>query len=284
MRPAPLTLRGAALAVALFAAQAAPAFAASWQLGAAGTAVDLLAETGTVGGIGADRLVAGTLQDLSAPGQVLLLDAMTDTAPIGDAALERGHAHLLSVDTLAGASTAALQLSMSRSWSLQAASASLVDGLSATQDLSLTGVELRIVGEAGNAGEAVGTLVAVRLRGQAELLPNALSGGEAGVGLEITDASGTVLARHEGHGPSPGLGGVALDFQARVGDVLLLNLWAHRDTGLLPRLQVPAGGSLLIEDTVMLQGELTVSAVPEPSAWLSLLAGLGVMGLLRRRG
>lgn len=278
MRPACFLLRRAAVAVALLAAQSA--WAASWQLGAPGTAVDLLAETGTVGSISADRLVAGALQDLSAPGQVLLLDAMTDTARLGDAALEFGHAHLLSVDTLAGPSTAALQLSMSRSWSLQAASASLLLGLSATQDLSLTGVELAI---AGDAGEAVGTLVSVSLRGQAELLPSALSSG-AGVGLEITDASGTVLARHDGYWPQPGLGSVALDFQARVGDVLRLNMWAHQDAGLLPPLQVPAGGGLLIEDTVMLQGELTVSAVPEPSAGLSLLAGLGLLALLRRRG
>lgn len=278
MRPACLILRRAALALALLAAQAASA--ASWQLGASGAAVDLLAETGSMGGINADRVVAGALQDLSAPGQVLLLDAMTGTTQLGDAALEAGHAHLLSVDTLAGRSTAALQLSMSRSWSLQAASGSLVEGLSATQDLSLTGVELTI---AGDAGEAVGTRVAVSLRAQAELLPNALLSGQAGAGLEITDASGTVLARHEGYWPSSSLGGVALDIQARVGDVLRLNLWAHRDAGWIEALQLPAGGSLLIEDSLMLQGELTVSAVPEPAAWLSLLAGLAALGRLRRR-
>lgn len=282
MSTAPSFVRRAALAAALLSTTLAQA--ASWQLVSTGTAVDLLAETATVDGLSADRVAGGTLQDLSAPGQSLFIDAMADSADVGNATLERAHDHLLSVDTLAGASTAALHLSMARSWSLYAGlGSSGVDGLAATQDLSLVGVELAI---APDAGQSLGSPVAVSLRGMADWVSNGLPGigGLAAFGLEITDAAGTVLARYDAQWPAAGLPGtVAVDFQATAGEVLTLALWAHRDTGVIPGLMAEAGQGLRFEDALLFQGELSVSPVPEPTTLASLLAGLAVLAAVTRR-
>lgn len=275
-------LRAAVLAFGLALAAQAPAQAAHWSLLSPGSAFDFLDQSGQVGGQTAGKTVLGALQDLSGPGQALLVDAQVDAAePAGTATVEQGYAHLVLVDTQLAPATADVMLSASQYWNVAAPQGADVSGFSLTQDLALGGVRLLIVGD---AGEAAGTRVRVSFTGSADALFGGLAGeGEIGLSLDISRGADS-LARHDSLWSSSGTEQINLSFEAVVGDELVLTLAAHQQLTQGASVLLGAGQGLAIDRSGLLQGQLTVAAVPEPQSLAMLLAGAAVIGgVLRRR-
>lgn len=278
---APL-LRAAALALGLALAVQAPAQAAHWSLLSPGAAFDLLDQSGQVDGQAAGQTVLGALQDLSGPGQVLLADSQAGAAgPVGTASVEQGYSHLVSVDTSLSAASVDVMLSAAQYWNVAAPQGAEVSGFSLTQDLALGGLRLLIVGD---AGEAVGTRVRVSFTGSADALFGGLAGqGEIGLSLDISRGADS-LASHDSLWSTSGNAQVHLSFEAVVGDELVLTLAAHQQLTQGASLLLGAGQGLAIDRSGLLQGQLTVAAVPEPQSLAMLLGGVAVIGgVLRRR-
>lgn len=276
------TLRTAVLAFGLALAAQTSAQAAHWTLLSPGAGFDLLDQSGQVGGEGAGQAVIGALQDLSGPGQVLLADSLAGGAQsLGSASMEQGHSHLIVVDTQTAPDTADVMLSASQYWNVAATTQTTVSGFNLTQDLALGGLRLLI---AGDAGEAAGTRVRVDFTGSADALFGGLPGlGEVGLSLDISRGTDS-LARHDSLWSASGSQQIHLSFEAVVGDELVLTLSAHQQlTQGLPAL-LDAGQRLDIDRSGLLQGQLTVAAVPESQSLAMLLGGLAVLGgVLRRR-
>lgn len=274
------------LALALSLLGSASAQAASWSLTNNGSALDFIEQSANVGEANAGLSVAAALQDLSGSGYALLSDAAVSDAAVGGLSIERSYAHLLAVDTAGGSSSAQIDLSLSHSWAASATAAAQVSDFSLTQDLALSSLSLTIVGD---AGETVGSQVVVTFTGSASALLSGLPGAsELGLGFEIARAvDGYTLASYangwtaSGDDPT-----VSVSFVAAVGDVLNLTLWGHQQTTQAAGVPVVlnSGDALAIEGTALLQGQLAVAAVPEPSTYALWLAGAGVLGgWVRRR-
>ena len=275
-------LRASLLAAGLALAAQTPAQAAHWSLLSPGSAFDFLDQSGQVDGQSAGQTVLGALQDLSGPGQALLADAQAGAAePAGAANVEQGYAHLVSVDTQLAPATADVMLSASQYWNVGAPQGAEVSGFSFTQDLALGGLRLLIVGD---AGEAAGTVVRVDFTGSADALFGGLTGqGEIGLSLDISRGNSS-LASHDSLWSASGSQQIHLSFEAVVGDELVLTLSAHQQLAQGASVQLGAGQSLNIDRSGLLQGQLTVTAVPEPQSLAMLLGGLAVIGgVLRRR-
>lgn len=278
------TVRTVVLAFGLALAAQTSALAAHWTLLSPGAGFDLLDQSGQVGSESAGLAVIGALQDLSGPGQVLLADSQAGEAqPLVSASVEQGHSHLIVVDTKTVPATADVMLSASQYWNVAATGQATVSGLNLTQDLALGGLRLLI---AGDAGETAGTRVRVDFTGSADALFGGLHGlGEIGLSLDISRGSDS-LARHDSLWSASGSELIRLSFEAVVGDELVLTLSAHQQlTQGLPVL-LGAGQRLDIDRSGLLQGQLTVAAVPEPQSLAMLLGGMAVLagaGVLRRR-
>ena len=276
-------LRTALLAASLALAAHTSAQAAHWTLLSPGAGIDLLDQSGQVDGEAAGQAVLGALQDLSGTGQVLLADSQSgEPRSLGSASVEQGYSHLVLVDTQAAPATADVMLSASQYWNVAATTQTTVSGFNRTQDLALGGLRLLITGD---AGEALGSRVQVDFTGSADALFGGLSGlGEIGLSLDISRGTDS-LARHDSLWSASGSELIHLSFEAVVGDELVLTLAAHQQlTQGLP-FALTAGQRLDIDRSGLLQGQLTVAAVPEPQSLAMLLGGMLVLGgVLRRRG
>lgn len=280
------SLRTVAMAMGLALAAQAPVQAAGWSLLSPGYGVDFLDQSGLVDGQASGTGVLGALQDLSASGQVLLADSVAGQAQaVGTAIVEQGHSHLVSVDTQLAPAAVDVMLSAAQYWNVSATQGTEVSGFNLTQDLALGGLRLLIVGD---AGEAVGTRVRVSFSGSADALFGGLAGqGEIGLSLDISRGAGTgaeSLARHDSLWSAGGSQQIQLSFEAVVGDELVLTLAAHQQLTQGAPVWLGAGEGLAIDRSGLLQGQLTVAAVPEPQSLAMLLAGAVVIGgVLRRR-
>lgn len=274
-------LRTVALAMSLALAAQGPAQAAGWSLLSPGHGVDFLDRSGQVGGQTAGTGVLGALQDLSAPGQVLLADSVAgQPEALGTSSVEQGHAHLVSVDTQTTPATVDVMLSAAQYWNVSATQGTEVSGFTLTQDLALGGLRLLIVGD---AGEAVGTRVRVSFSGSADALFGGLTEqGEIGLSLDISRGADS-LARHDSLWSASGSQQIQLSFEAEVGDELVLTLAAHQQVTQGAPVWLGAGEGLAIDRSGLLQGQLTVAAVPEPQSLAMLLAGVAVIVGVRRR-
>lgn len=259
-----------------------PAQAAHWSLLAPGAAFDLLDQSGTIDGQSAWQGTLGSLQDLSAPGQQALFDSQVPGAQaLGNATLDQGYAHLVSIDTQGGSATADLMLSASQYWNVAASADALVSGFELTQDLALGDLRLKIMGD---AGEAVATRVRVDFTGSADALFGGLVGqGEIGLSLDIARGTDS-LASHDSLWSASGSQQIHLSFEAVVGDELVLTLSAHQQLSQGAPVLLGAGQRLDIDRSGLLQGQLTVAAVPEPQGLAMALGGLAVLaGTFARR-
>lgn len=137
---------------------------------------------------------------------------------------------------------------------------------------------LAIVGD----GEAIGTPVQVSLRGTVETLFSSSLDGATDVptfDLIVRDGASLPLASYQG--PAT-LGATAFDigFRGRVGDNIAFELSYSNALSLGPTDIVITHE---LNSTALLDGTMSVTAVPEPGQYALLLAGLGLIALAARR-
>lgn len=264
-----------ALAVLVSLGALGSAQAARLDLVNAGTAVDVIEQSATVDGETLSRSVSDALANDSTPGTVLLSDFQTH-GPQGHAGLsvEGGHTHLVSLD--ATSPRTALTLDASHVWS--ATGQGLLDAYSLVQSLSVDGLTLRV---SGDAGETFGQLVHVQFDGTADALINGLTGAhDLGLTLDVL-RGGDTLASFNGFWTADATEAFSLGFEAMVGDELTLVLSAYQGFTTEPGRAL--SGMTELGGQLLLQGEFSVAAVPEPGTWGLALAGLLVASAAARR-
>lgn len=265
---------------ALALAAAAPAQAARWSLVDAGTGFGFSDLSASLDG---DVVAAGEFTDLDTTfGYAGLAGADSVNLPLAGGEADTGYAHTLSVDTLGGSAATALYLGAAHFLGFTATAAGTAGDYLATQDVAVTGLQLRIVGD---AGEADGTPVSVSFTGLAEALVD--------LGLPATHAIGFALEVSQDGLPGGNLSlswsgenswPVNVSFASAVGRMLDLTLSLHLEsTQTGGGLAYAAGDQWLTGAAVQFDGQLTVSAVPEPDSYAMLLAGLGLFGLIAHR-
>ena len=152
---------GVALAALLGLASITSAHAARLQIVSTGTAVDVLTQSATIDGVSASRSVTGNLVDASGADTLLLSDFQAcEPSAQGGTSVSDGYGHLVAVDA-SGAGTS-LTLDASHFW--QASGTGNIEAFELTQSLSLDGLTLRVVAD---AGETLGQSVTVSFSGLA---------------------------------------------------------------------------------------------------------------------
>lgn len=269
--------QGVALAALLTLASVHSAQAARLQLVSSGTAVDVLTQSTTFEGSTSSRSVTGNLQDDSGTGTVLLSDFQAfGPATQGLLSVEDGYTHLVAVDA-SGANTS-LTLDASHQWS-SAGPAGTLSEFSLTQSLSLDGLSLQVVAD---AGEAPGQAVTVSFSGLAQaLLSSAAQSNNLGLTLDVLLGS-TTVGSYQGLWTGDATETVSLSFSAVVGDTLSVLVSGYQDASDGNRL-IEFPGTYESSGGVFLQGSFTVTAVPEPETWGLALAGLLIAGVAARR-
>ncbi len=266
-----------ALTAALLLATVQDAEAARLQIVSTGTAVDVLDHTTSINTTSVTRQLTGGLIDGSGVDTVLLSDFQSfGPTPQGPAAVEDGYSHLVAVDA-SGASTS-LNLTASHHWTASTTTPANLDSHRLTQSLSLDGLRLRIVGD---AGEAVGQAVSVSFQGQADALLTGLADiNHLGLTLDVMQGTNT-LASYNGLWTDGTSEAVNLSFQGLVGDEFTVSMSAFQSR---EGFWQPLVGQTEISGDLMLQGHFAVTAVPEPETWGLALAGLMVLaGKARQR-
>ncbi|MEZ5627485.1 MAG: hypothetical protein R3E34_08170 [Rhodocyclaceae bacterium] len=263
---------------ALALAATAPAQAARWSLVDAGTGFGFSSLSANIGG---NIVAADGFTDLDAgPGYAGLTGADLGSLTLPGGAADTGYAHTLLVDTLGDSATTALYLGTAHSLGFAASADGTVGDYFATQDVAVSGLQLHILGE---AGEAEGTPVNVSLSGMTDvLLDRGLSADHLiGLDLDIRQAGqpDTLLSLSWSGDASAG----GLSFASVVGQVLDLTLSLHLQSTQSPRGRPGlhrwrARQRWLSGSPRSSTGQLTVSAVPEPESYAMLLAGLGLSG------
>lgn len=265
----------AALATLLGLASVSNAHAARLQIVSAGAAVDVLTQSATIDGVSASRGVTGNLSDASGADTLLLSDFQAfDPSTQGTASVADGYTHMVAVDA-SGASTS-LTLDASRFW--QASGTGRIEAYELTQSLSLDGLTLRVVAD---AGETLGQSVTVNFSGLADfLLGNPADHNDLGLSLDVLRGSDT-LASYLGLRTGNASETLNLSFSGVVGDEFTVLLSAYQSASLTqPAMLTDHGG---FASNVLLQGQFTVTSVPEPGAWGLGLTGLLIVGAMRRR-
>lgn len=272
--------QGVALAALLTLASVHSAQAARLQLVSAGTAVDVLTLSTSFEGTTSSRSVTGNLQDGSGAGTVLLSDFQAfGPATQGPLSVEDGYSHLVSVDA-SGASTS-LTLDASHYWTGtgQGFESSVLRDYRLTQSLSLDGLSLQVVAD---AGETLGQAVTVSFSGLAQaLLSGAAQNNNLGLTLDVL-LGNTTVGSYQGLWTGDATEAVNLSFSAVVGDTFSVLLSGYQDASDGGRqLQFP--GTYELSGGVSLQGNFAATAVPEPESWGLALAGLLIAGVAARR-
>lgn len=266
---------GVALAALLSLAALSSAHAARLQLVSAGNAVDVLTQSATIDGVSASRDLTGNLVDASGADTLLLSDFQAfDPSTQGGASVSDGHGHLVALDA-SGASTS-LTLDASHFW--EASGTGSIEAYELTQSLSVDGLTLRVVAD---AGETPGQSVTVSFNGLADFLLGAAAGSnDLGLTLDVLRGGDTV-ASYLGLRTGTASEAVNLSFAGVVGDEFTVLLSAYQMASLTQ--PVALTNQTGFASNVLLQGQFTVTAVPEPGAWGLSLAGLLVAGTLARR-
>lgn len=266
---------GVALAALLGLASLTNAHAARLQIVSTGTAVDVLTQSATVDGSVASHSVTGGLVDASGADTLLLTDFQVfDPSTQGGALVSDGHSHMVAVDA-SGASTS-LTLDASHFW--QAQGSGSIEAFELTQSLSLDGLTLRVVAD---AGETLGQSVTISFSGMADfLLTGAAGTNDLALSLDVLRGADTV-ASYLGLQTGSGSEALNLSFAGVVGDEFTVLLSAFQSATLTQ--PVALNGTTEFAGNAMLQGQFTVTAVPEPTSWGLGLASLVVAGALARR-
>lgn len=262
------------LATALLALAAAASQAAQLQLvsGAAfGSSSTTLAMAD-----GDTALFSGGVDNLSGLSEVLAFgsDVHAATLPTSGLLFSSEWARLATLD----ASGAVTRFSASGSSAIGFDGTAELADLSEAASVGLT-ADLRVAGD----GEADGTPVTVRLQLSAQsLFDGSLAGADdtPTVNLLVQDAAFNTLASWNGVALN-GSDSVDLRFSAQVGQTLSFALQLDNTLGLG---NAALGGMQTIASSTLVEGTLSVTAVPEPQTLALLLAGLGVVaGAVRRR-
>ncbi|MCZ4304018.1 FxDxF family PEP-CTERM protein [Zoogloeaceae bacterium G21618-S1] len=253
--------------------------AARWSLVDTGLGFGFSDLSATLGG---DTVVTGDVTDLEAGfGNAGLTGADFGIQPVASGDADTGYAHTLFVDTLGDSATTALYLGAAHTLGFAATSAGTASGYMATQDVAAYGMKLRIIGD---AGEADGTPVMVNFSGIADMLVDAglPATHTIGIDLDVTQAGmpgSSVSLSWLGNNSWP----VDVSFASAVGQELDLTLALHLESTQTSGLSYTAGQHWVAGASAQFDGQLTVSAVPEPERYAMLLAGLGLVGLIARR-
>lgn len=256
--------------------------------GASAQAAHLTVLSGTAqGGIDAGvtigrqaTTVTGTLADLSGDGQLLAAGGGAQTLALADGTAWLEWSQAVSLES--GGDQRPATFLATGSSVLSVASASPVTRAQVAAEANLQAA-LTVASD----GEAVGTAVRVDLTGLASsLFASDMRGAQDVVSYELVvrDAQQQVLASFTGL-PAGAGDTFSLSFASRVGDALQLSLRQASRPGSFAGQSIPSGETRRLESSVLLQGEFTVSAVPEAQSLALVLAGLAVVGVghVRRR-
>lgn len=219
---------------------------------------------------------SGTVADDTGLAEVLGFGSAVNAATLPTSGLQLGSewARLATLD----ASSAVTRFSASGSSAISLAGAGQLADLTEASSIALA-ADLRVAGD----GEADGTLVTVRLQLAADSLFSSSVADAADtptINLLVQDAAFNTLASWNGLALNSS-DSADLSFSARVGQTLSFSLQLDNTLG--------AGNAALsglqtITSSTLVEGTLSVTAVPEPQTIALLLAGLGVVaGAARRR-
>lgn len=220
-------------------------------------------------------LTGEPLTELSS-GQVL---SWASTEVVERGGVTQGVSHVVSVDAQSDPARLDMMLSMAQSWDYTATSVSGVSGYQLTQDLYMDLLQLQIVAD---AGEVNGQSVRVSWSGLLEgLWASDLPVSAAGSVDLVFSRQGEVLGSHSLLASGALTQPAQITFLAAVGDVLDVSWIAHQQATQTADVLLQAGQNLAVSQATLVTGQMSVSAVPEPQSLALLLAGLGVVAVVR---
>jgi hypothetical protein len=222
--------------------------------------------------------IEAALDDLSGVGYLL-------GAGSGDASRALSPAGMLthlwsasaSLDTTLNPAAAAFQAGSASVLGIDAAGR--FDGSDDSSSLLLD-AELAIL----STGEAEGSAVRVDVSGVADALFGSSGPGVQALptfDLVVRDAGSNILGSWQGL-PAGSSGSFSFSFQSQIGQVLSFSL-SHYSSLTADGLALAAGTAHTLDVSTLIDGQISVSAVPEPETYALLLAGLAALGLLHGR-
>lgn len=219
----------------------------------------------------------GTLADLSGVGYAFGFDGGAQTAALGGGSVSHDWSRLLSVDGSVQPGRLDFQASSSSNWAI--AEVGTLQQVSESSSATVL-AQLQVVGE----GEALGSAVRVDITGTLQSvfatdLADALEGGL--FDLVVRNSMSTVIASYSA-GPSAVLQPFALSFNSVVGEELEFSLSQAAFPGGLTSEVIGAGQSRFMQSSALIDGSMTVTAVPEAQSWALALSGLVMVGALGR--
>lgn len=135
-----------------------------------------------------------------------------------------------------------------------------------------------------STGEAEGSAVRVDVSGVADSLFASTGPSVQALpsfDLVVRDAGSQILGSWQGL-PAGGSDSFSFSFQSQIGQVLSFSL-SHYSSLMADGLALGAGARHTLDASALLDGQISVSAVPEPETYALFLAGLAGIGLLQRR-
>lgn len=135
-----------------------------------------------------------------------------------------------------------------------------------------------------STGEAQGSAVRVDVSGVADALFGSTGPGVQALpsfDLVVRDAGSQILGSWQGLSAG-GSGSFSFSFQSQIGQVLSFSL-SHYSSLMADDLPLGDGARHTLDAAALLDGQISVSAVPEPETYALFLAGLAAIGLLQVR-